>query len=144
MRLVITEGIREVWARLEPETAEEMLALETCDVQGEWTSGRGEDAIATLRALADRLGHPVEISERRATSATPPRLVVVKRGEPDLSERLTVMAGEGATVMWDRRQGERRTTNRPAAVDRRRWHRRQPMPETWATLGFLVTRAMPP
>ena len=46
-----------LWARLESETAaEEMLALEACDVQGVWTSGRGKDTIPTLRALADQLG----------------------------------------------------------------------------------------
>jgi hypothetical protein len=75
-RLVITEGTRGVWARLESETAEEMLALEACDVQGVWTSGRGEDAISTLRVLADQLGYPVGTTERRVIPSPPPRLVV--------------------------------------------------------------------
>jgi hypothetical protein len=54
--LVITEGTRAVWARLESETAEEM-----------WTSERGEDTIPTLRALADQLGYRVGTTERRVT-----------------------------------------------------------------------------
>ena len=140
MRLVITEGTRGVWARLESETAEEMLALEACDVQGVWTSGRGEDAISTLRALADQLGYPVGTTERRVTPSPPPRLVVVKRDARDLYERLTTMAGESVTVMWDRRAGERRSAARPPVVDRRRWDRRQATPQTWVTLGFLVAR----
>jgi hypothetical protein len=74
------------------------------------------------------------------TPSPPPRLVVVKRDARDLYERLTTMAGESVTVMRDRRQGERRSTARPPVVDRRRWDRRQPTPQTWVMLGFLVAR----
>jgi hypothetical protein len=44
-----------------------MLALEACDGRGVWTSGRGEDTISTLRALADELGYPVGTTECRVT-----------------------------------------------------------------------------
>jgi hypothetical protein len=81
-----------------------MLALETCAARGDWTNGRGEAAIATLGALAARLGYPVGAPERRP----PPRLVIVQRGERPLYERLTAMARGDATVLWDRRQRERR------------------------------------
>jgi hypothetical protein len=93
-----------------------------------WTSGRGEDTISTLRALADQLGYPVGTTERRVIPVPPPRLVVVKRDARDLYERLTTMTGESVTVMWDRRQGERRSTARLPVVDRRRWDRRRPTP----------------
>jgi hypothetical protein len=136
VRLVVTGTPPDVWVQLEPESPGEMLALETCAAQGEWTNGRGEAAIATLGALAARLGHPVGAPERRV----PPRLVVVQRGEHPLYARLTAMARGDATVLWDRRQRERRTADWPAAVDRRRQSRRQPPPATWPVLRFLVVR----
>ena len=40
MRLVIAEGPQDLWVHLEPETWEEMMALETCAARGEWTNGR--------------------------------------------------------------------------------------------------------
>jgi hypothetical protein len=136
VRLVITGVGPGVWVQLEPETPGEMLALEACAARGEWTNGRGEEAIATLGALAERLGYRVGPPERRV----PPRLVVVQRGEHPLYARLTAMARRDATVLWDRRQRERRTTDWPATVDRRRRDRRQPPPVTWPVLRFLVVR----
>ena len=141
VRLVVTRGSRNVWARLEPETTEEILALEACAARGEWTNGRGTSGIATLRALAARLGYPVEAPVRRGAASPPPRLVVVRQGNLQLHERLTAIARRGITVIWDRRQAERRATERPAAVDRRRKTRRRPTPETWSALGFLVVQA---
>ncbi len=75
------------------------------------------------------------------TTPPPQSLLVVRRGEPDLYARLTAMGTrEAATVIWDRRPGERRTRERPSAVDRRLADRRMRPPATWATLGFLVVR----
>jgi len=139
VRLVVIEAPPDVWVQLEPETPEEMLALETCAARGEWTNGRGEAAIATLDALAERLGYRVGAQERRV----PPRLVVVQRGEQPLYARLTTMARGDAMVLWDRRQRERRTTDSPASVDRRRQSRRQPPPATWPVLRFLVVPDRP-
>ena len=87
MRLAVTRGSHNVWARLEPETTEEMLALEACAARGEWTNGRGASGIATLRALAARLGYPVEAPVRRGAAGPPPRLVVVRQGNLQLYER---------------------------------------------------------
>jgi hypothetical protein len=136
VRLVITGSDPDVWAQLEPETPEEMRALEACVVRGEWTNGRGGAAIETLRALAARLGSPVGATERRV----PLRLVVVQRDQPAVYTRLTVMARDDATVIWDRRVGDRRTAIHPAAADRRRQPRRGPLPTTWTVLGFLVAQ----
>ena len=141
MRLVVTRGSRTVWARLEPETTDEMLVLEACAARGEWTNGRGASGIAALRALAARLGYPVEAPERRGAPGPAARLVVVRQGDLQLYERLTAIARRGITVILDRRQGERRAANRPAPVDRRRETRRRSMPETWSALGFLVVQA---
>jgi hypothetical protein len=46
-------------------------------------------------------------------------------------------ATEGVTVIWDRRLCERRKTDRLAAVDRRRRHRRR-LPNPWSVLGFRI------
>ena len=58
MRLV-TAGTRREWVWLEPETPAEATALRDCVAKGEWTNGRGSDAIPRLRALSARLGYPV-------------------------------------------------------------------------------------
>jgi hypothetical protein len=57
MRLV-TAGTRREWVWLEPETPAEATATRNCFAQGEWTNGRGSDAIPRLRALSARLGVP--------------------------------------------------------------------------------------
>jgi hypothetical protein len=72
MRLVITAGPPDIWVGLESETGEEAMALEACDVQGVWTSRRGEDTISMLRALAGQLGDPVGTTERRGTPSLRP------------------------------------------------------------------------
>ena len=140
MRLVVSGGPWSVWSRLEPETAEERLVLEACTARGERTSGSGVDAITTLRTLAARLGYPVEALDPRVTASPSPRLVVVQRNESTLHARLTAIASEGITVIWDRRHGERRATNQGATVDQRRRDRRRSPPDTWSGLGFLVAR----
>ena len=141
MRLIVTGGPWSIWSRLEPETAEERMVLAVCAARGERTSGSGVGAITTLRALSARLGYPIETLDPRVTASPSPRLVVVRRGERTLYARLTGMAREGITVIWDRRHGERRTTSQGAAVDQRRRDRRRPLPDTWSGLDFLVVPA---
>ena len=139
MRLVMVGGTRNVWVWLEAETAEEMVALQACAARAEWTNGRGAEAIARLRALAERLGYPVR-DPNHQVRPVPPCLVVVRRGEGALYERLTTIARDNVTVVWDRRQSQRRSADRPAAAERRRQDRRQSPPPTWATLGFLLVQ----
>jgi hypothetical protein len=136
VRLVITGFAPSVWVRLEPEGPEEMWALEACVAGGEWTNGRGEEAIATLTTLADRLGYPVGVPERRV----PPSLVIVRRGEGSLYARLAAMTREDGAVIWDRRHGERRAAAPTPGGDRRRCDRRGTPPATWGTLHFLIAR----
>jgi len=144
VRLIITGTAGDVWGRLEPETSEEIVALEQSAARGDWTIGRGTVAITELRALAARLGYPVRVTEERETPvAPPPRLVVVQRGESALAERLRALARPGVPVIWDRRECDRRTAARPAPVDRRRRDRRRPPPATWGVLGFLMVHEPP-
>lgn len=138
MRLVMAGGTRDVSAWLEAETPEETAVLRTCAARGEWTNGRGPEAIARLRALSDRLGYPVAEPNRPAPPA-PPCLVVVRRGERDLYERLVTIARASVTVVWDRRLADRRKTASTAAPDRRRQDRRQSPSSTWGQ-GFLVVQ----
>ena len=66
-------------------------------------------------------------------------LIVVPQGQLALHARFTAKPWmAGVTVIWDRRWGERRTTDLLAAVDRRRWDRRRPPPDTWGVMGFLM------
>jgi hypothetical protein len=129
---------QDVWVWLDPDTAEEMSALEECAAQGEWTTGRGREAIPRLQALATRLGHPVGAPEREATSPARPRLVVVQRQEHELYRRLVAMRWAGVRVIMDRRRAERRTTNRPPAADQRRQPRRRSPPTSRDALRFFV------
>jgi hypothetical protein len=141
MRLVITGSSGSVWVRLEPDTLAETVALAAAATRGQATVGRGVDAIPRLHALAAELGHPAT-QEVQLPPALPP-LVVVQRGRPDLYARLTALARHGVVVIWDRREGERRSpAPRPApAAERRRRPRRRAPPETWTVLGFLLVPA---
>jgi len=138
VRLVITRGLQGIGVRLEPVTAAERRALEVCGAQGEGTSGQGVDAIARLRALAKRLGFPIT----RPVELPPAQawLAVVQRGERDLYERLAPMAGPNVLMIWDRRQRERRTSDRPIPTEQRRNDRRHPPPATWSDQRFLLVR----
>jgi hypothetical protein len=146
MRLVVFGGPWSVWSRLEPETAEERMVIEACLARGESITGSGVEAIPTLRALAARIGYPIESLDPRVTVSPSPRLVVVRRDEATLHTRLAALTREGLTVIWDRRHGERRTVavDRPLGVNRRQRDRRRRPPVTWATLGFLVARSAGP
>lgn len=139
MRLLMSRTAQGVWAWLDPQTVEEMAALEQCAAHGEWTNGAGTEAIPRLQALATQLGHPVGAPERPETSQSTSRLVVVREREHALYQRLVAMRWAGVRVIMDRRRGERRTTDRPSAADRRRRPRRGTPPPSWDTLRFLVT-----
>ena len=72
-------------------------------------------------------------------------LVIVRRGKPDRFEALETTFHEepDITVVWDRRQGERRVgRGRPPTPDRRGppRDRRGPPPFTWSVLDFLVAQ----
>jgi hypothetical protein len=114
------------------------VALEQSAARGDWTTGRGTEAISELRALAARLGYPVRVTEKlEPPSPPPPRLVVVWRGETALAEQLRAIMGPGVPVIWDRRERDRRGILGPALLDRRRRDRRTP---TRSTLRFVVVR----
>jgi hypothetical protein len=119
------------------------MVIEACLARGEPISGSGVEAIPTLRALAARVGYPIETLDPRVTASPSSRLVVVRRDEATLHARLAALTREGLTVIWDRWHGERRTVHRPIGVSRRQRDRRRP-PATWATLGFLVARPADP
>jgi len=136
MRLIMVGDPPSIRVWLEAETREETLALQACAARGEWTNGRGVDAIAKLRALADQLGHPIK-GPGRPLQSSPPCLVVVRPGEQHLYEQLAAIARDNVTIVWDRRRNERRATDRPAGLERRRHERRRTPPPTWLA-GFLV------
>ena len=124
-----------VW--LEAETPEETAALQACAARGEWTNGRGAEAVQRLHALSARLGYPIKAPSRppRAGSAC---LVVVRPGDRELYEGLLAIVRDSVAVIRDRRTQQRRTTDRLTVNDRRRQDRRQPPPATWTSRGFLV------
>jgi hypothetical protein len=138
VRLIVATTAQGVWVWLDPDTAEEVSALEQCAAQGEWTNGPGREAIPRLQALATRLGHPVGAPERQVTSRSRPRLVVVQQREHALHRRLVAMRWAGVHVIMDRRRDERRTTDRPSVPDQRQGPRRRSPPTSWDTLRFLV------
>ena len=138
MRLIVATTPQDLWAWLDPYTVEEMSALERCAAAGEWTNGRGQEAIPRLQALAARLGHPVGAPERQPTASSPSRLIVVQQRELALYRRLVAMRWAGVRVIMDRRRGERRTTEQPSSPDRRRRSRRRSPPSSWNAVSFLV------
>jgi hypothetical protein len=71
-------------------------------------------------------------------------LAVVRRDQPDVFERVRKMIdGEDVSLLWDRRQAERRATWVPVSPDRRRGDRRRSPESTWVMLGFVITPAPP-
>lgn len=69
-----------------------------------------------------------------------PHLVVVQSGKLALYTRLSSRPWPAeVTVIWDRRQGQRRRrTTQPPDVDLRHGDRRRTLPATWSALGFLM------
>ena len=137
MRLVMAGGTRQMRVWLEAETPEETVALQACAARGEWTNGRGAEAVPTLHALSARLGYPIK-APSRPPGVGSPCLVVVRQGDRDLYECLLSIVRDSVAVIRDRRTQQRRTTDRLTVNDRRRQDRRQPTPATWTSRGFLV------
>jgi hypothetical protein len=134
MRLIINTAAGTRWAYLEPATADEVTALERCVAEGEWSIGRGNDAIRRPRRMAARLGYPAtEVYE-----PTRVRQVVVQRGHPSLVAILRALTPPSVPVIVDRRMRDRRVVSVAAPDDRRRRDRRQSPSATWRALRFLV------
>ena len=137
MRLIINTAADGLWAYLEPATSDEITALERCVAEGEWSIGRGDDAIRRLRLIATRLGYPAtEVYE-----PTRVRQVVVQRGQPGLVSILRALIPPSVPVIVDRRMRDRRVGSVTAPKDRRRRDRRQSPSATWRALRFLVASA---
>jgi len=62
----------------------------------------------------------------------------VRRGYTSVYDRLWNQFRRSVDVMWDRREAERRRQARRVAGHHASGDRRQPVPETWRTLGFIV------
>jgi hypothetical protein len=101
---------------------------------------------------AGRAGAPAVPWTRRvgAPSTAPRLLAIARRDRPEVYQALQAsLEGEKLaqesliSVIWDRRQGPRRTDSRAVASDRRQSDRRAELPPTWATLGFLLAPAPP-
>jgi hypothetical protein len=138
MRLVMVGDPPNIRVWLEAESPEETATLRACAARGEWTNGRGVDAIARLHALAEQMGHPIK-GPNIPPRAAPPCLVVIRSGDQHLHEQLAAIARDNVTLVWDRRRGDRRATNGPVGTERRRHERRRLPPSTWVT-GFLVVQ----
>jgi hypothetical protein len=130
-------GTRNVWAWLEPQAPDELAALQACAARGEWTNGRGGEAIARLRTLAERLGYPV-VDPNPPVSPRPVGLVVVRRDQSALFGALMAIARPDVSVVWDRRERDRRASVQAVPEERRGPDRRQLTSPTWETHGFLV------
>src|SRR5262245_48278212 len=98
------------------------------------------DAGSTFQHLqttwAGRLGHELELvwdrrmgEGRRDTAATPVDRRVHDRRDPEYER-----------IFLDQRQRERRQQPEVRSPERRQADRRRHVPNTWATLGFLVVR----
>jgi hypothetical protein len=137
VRLIISSTSDEVWAYLEPTTADEIVALEECVARGQWTIGRGQDAVGRLRLMAERLGYPaIEVRE-----PVPGRQVVVQRGQPGLVALLRALTPPSVPIIADRRTRDRRTSGRSIPNDRRRQDRRRSPATAWGALRFHVVPA---
>jgi hypothetical protein len=135
MRLTISDTSEGSWAYLEPETRDEIAALERGVVQGDWPIGRGDQSITRLRALAEQLGYrTTEVHETDASR----RQVIVQQGETPLAERLRSLTPPSVPVILDRRVHDRRTANESRLTDRRRQNRRRTPSVMWGPLLFVV------
>lgn len=75
------------------------------------------------------------------------QLMIVRRGQTDRFRSLQETFGRepiAATVVWDRRESDRRGNVQSVADDRRRRDRRGPLPSTWNALDFLVVKPSQP
>ena len=78
--------------------------------------------------------------EKGSSTRTTGRVgIVVRRGATRRFEALKEKTKElPVEVMWDRRQGDRRTAAGPEGSDRRQGDRRKKPPFTWDTADFAV------
>jgi hypothetical protein len=69
-------------------------------------------------------------------------VVVVRRGEREVFDRLRAELGAEIEVIWDRRVRDRRVIIQDVADERRRGERRAPVDATfWTTRGYIMTRS---
>jgi hypothetical protein len=79
-------------------------------------------------------------------ATSPECLVIVRRGETEVFERLKAQfAGTPKVqVMWDRRVRDRRVIIQDVDDERRRGERRAPVDATmWTTRGYFLARPQP-
>ncbi|HEV8676198.1 MAG TPA: hypothetical protein VGX21_19350 [Methylomirabilota bacterium] len=77
----------------------------------------------------------------------PRYVVIVRRGETRLFLELQGSLDrwpEGTTVVWDRRQTDRRVAVQGVSIDRRRRQRRTEPDSMWYTHGFIVVETTEP
>lgn len=77
----------------------------------------------------------------RRENSSPSSVAIVRAGETRVFELLREKV---ASVMWDRRRGERRTASQAIGTERRGGDRRRPPPPTWETLGFILASSPRP
>lgn len=73
--------------------------------------------------------------------------MIVRRGETQLYQELLNGLDrwpEGTTVMWDRREHERRVISQEVTIERRRRQRRSEPESMWYTHGFIVIETTEP
>ena len=71
------------------------------------------------------------------------QLMIVRRGQTGRYRSLEETFGRepvGATVMWDRRELDRRAIGQSIGDERRRRERRGVVPSTWKALDFIVVK----
>jgi len=77
----------------------------------------------------------------------PRYIVIVRRGETRLYEELQTNLDrwpEGTTVIWDRRERDRRVITQDVTIERRRRQRRAEPDSMWYTHGFVVVETTEP
>ena len=73
------------------------------------------------------------------------QVIIVRRGCDDRYHAMLDTFGVeplSATIVWDRRHGDRRLRAHAAGAERRRTDRRGAEPNSWSALDFLVARAV--
>jgi hypothetical protein len=83
---------------------------------------------------------PDDAGREDHTADAPIRLFVIKRGKAETFAWFKARYGDrpDATVMWDRRIGERRTRVRDIPIERREHERRSSRGAAWEAFGFVL------
>jgi hypothetical protein len=94
--------------------------------------GRGTATLGRVRLPADLHARPY--------------LAVVRRGDTDVFRRLVAQFQHQpeVTVIWDRRESDRRATPDDVAVERRRADRRLAPPADWTAARFILAPRVTP